>query len=273
MSIKEQLEKELNYTDFDLEFEEDKTMIKLTIKNVQKVETMLRYNPDYPQFVDYEEYINKDIPIEILDDIKKEKERNSKKTDEDKKYKYSSVYYIKALRKYKDDEDLYPYLLNTIIRKVNSENSTRGSLDNINTISDNIASLNYDELIKELKDQKNYEIIKYFCPEKSDHYLSLATKFCHYMSFTLFCNTDDADLYSIFDRVVNNNLEKYAKRYGITFEKKELKDLKSWEEIKKYYQDYQDAINEILNEAEKLNGERISRNGFDHLIWYSSKNK
>ena len=283
LSIKDQLKNELNSTSFELEFDDEANgIIALTTENVQKVETMLRYNPDYPQFIDienlkyeneFEKYIEKkyDNEKKLMD---KYLSKNYKDT-KNNKYEYSSVYYIKALKKYKD---MYSYLILIILRKINSENSTRVSLEDIGQIAYKIVNKysDYNKLVDALKEPSkspkncNYELIRIFCEGLQKRYLSLATKFCHYVSFDLFYGTDDADLYSIYDEVVNNSLKKYTDKFNIEFDKKELANLENWDEIRNYYCNYQEVIKRIIESYGKST-EIISRNGFDHLIWYSNK--
>ncbi len=287
-SIIKQLNDELNHTSFELEFDdEDNGIIALTTENVQKVETMLRYNPDYPQFIDLKNLKKEDEFKKYLDE-KYDKEKNfvnkyliNKEKYEDTKnikYEYSSVYYIKALVDYKSDKDKYTYLILLILRKINSENNTRVSLNDIGQIACKIVDKysDYDKLADALKEPSkktkecNYELIKIFCEGLQKRYLSLATKFCHYVSFVLFYGTNYADLYSIYDEVVNNSLPKYTNKYNIEFEKKELTNLKDWDEILDYYRKYQEVIKKVIESYGK-GSKIISRNGFDHLIWYSNK--
>ena len=50
-------------------------------------------------------------------------------------------------------------------------------------------------------------------------------------------------------------------------------DSKDFKPKNKDYAKYQDIIKTILDNAEKESGIRISRNGFDHLIWYYYKGR
>ena len=270
---KEQLENELNYTTFNLDIvdkdSKNNNLIALTTLNVQKVETMLRYNPDYPQFFDYNLLNNSNYVNDIIVNV--EEERNNKKDD----LEYPSFYYIKALEKFKDNDKetgTYEYYIKAILRRINSENSTRASKYDITTIAGEIAcKFEYSELIENLKKpNKEYKIIEYICMKGKNRNLSLATKFCHYMSFILFFGTNYADTYSIYDSVVNDNLNSYASHLKIesNYNSQELKNLQKneWKEIKNSYIKYQETINKIITKA------NISRNGFDHLVWYSNKN-
>ena len=269
---KEILENELNYNDFNLEFDKkEKNLICLTTPNIQKIETMLRYNPDYPEFFDYNLLKDNNYIKDAIEKTKIEKQNNEKsKKDE---FKYPSFYYIKALEEYHNEKGIYPYYIKAILRKINSENSTRASKKDINKIASAIADdIKYNNLIDYIKkpDKYDYNVIEYICMKGSKRYLSLATKFCHYMSFILFFGTNYADTYSIYDSVVNDNLNSYASHLKIesNYNSQELKNLqkKEWKEIKNSYIKYQETINKIITKA------NISRNGFDHLVWYSNKN-
>ena len=63
------------------------------------------------------------------------------------------------------------------------------------------------------------------------------------------------DNYSIYDSIVSKALPSYMERYGI--EKKRITT----------YAEYQEAIDEAIKKSKS----GISRNGFDHLLWYCYK--
>lgn len=88
-------------------------------------------------------------------------------------------------------------------------------------------------------------------------HLSFASKFCHYSCYHLFNGQKEQDNYSIYDRYVREALRYYLDKYKI--------DLKISD--KSSYKEYQDAIDKVI-EKSKAN---ISRNGFDHLVWYYFK--
>lgn len=84
--------------------------------------------------------------------------------------------------------------------------------------------------------------------------LSFASKFVHYACFYLF---DDyrRDNFSIYDKVLNKALPIYIKKYNLN-----NYDPKS-------YRSYYYCIEMIIKSC----GEQLSRNGFDHLVWYYYK--
>ena len=90
--------------------------------------------------------------------------------------------------------------------------------------------------------------------------ISFASKFCHFSCFYIFGEEDAQDNFSIYDGVVARALPKYLAYYKLN-DKVQIKD--------KNYREYSDAIDDII----KASGSKISRNGFDHLVWYYFKGK
>lgn len=112
--------------------------------------------------------------------------------------------------------------------------------------------------IREVKD--NDEEINREC-------ISFASKFCHYACLWLFDNkekNEPRDNYSIYDSVLFQALPIYEFRYCKT---KELKKVSEDD----FYKNYSDVIDRIRKAAKNECGEEISRNGFDHLLWYYHK--
>ena len=121
--------------------------------------------------------------------------------------------------------------------------------------------------------------------------VSFASKFCAYACYYLFKNKPEQDNFSKYDSVVMKVLPFYAKRWGIDFENysfgedknadnyKRLReqgykiisgkknDPEVFDRICQFYQDYSAVIGKII----KKSGDQISRNGFDHLLWYYHK--
>jgi len=95
---------------------------------------------------------------------------------------------------------------------------------------------------------------------KPTNHTSFASKFCHYACYFLFEGEPEQDNFSIYDRVLKETaLPKYIEYYHLEnkYKSEALEDYKTYREI----------INEI-REISKCN---ISRNGFDHLLWYYYK--
>ena len=92
---------------------------------------------------------------------------------------------------------------------------------------------------------------------------SFATKFCHYASFYFYEGKDAQDNYSIYDDVLGKNLPEYAREY--------LNKPYSKDNFQNY--DRYSTIIDRIREAAALryNEQQVSRNGFDHLLWYYHK--
>lgn len=287
--IKESPDNEL----YSINFNKNIKLVDLRHDNVVKVETMLRYNSSYSQF----DYLNKK-DSEIYSNVTKELTKY--KINNDINYRYSSTFYIKAFKEryynkkiYEKDNE-YKYLLYIILRKINSENSTRTSLDGIKIITQRIFdNFSPSELIKQLQEpfDKNFEYNK--CQYKlidcisketkqndnnTRYNFSLASKFCHYMNFNIFDGTSDSikyqDIFSIYDTVVKDNLKYYYKYYVGKEIPKNIVYLYSKYEIDnnkknlvEIYRNFQYLIDEIIKSVNCC----ISRNGFDHLVWYTNK--
>ena len=97
--------------------------------------------------------------------------------------------------------------------------------------------------------------------------ISFASKFCHYACFYIFKGEDAQDNFSIYDRVVAKVLPYYLEYWKITdVDQKKLKfNKKNLDE----YKEYSKAIDKVI----EASGSQISRNGFDHLLWYYFKDK
>lgn len=264
---------------------ENNLLMELSLDNVKKVEAMLRYNSFYVQF-NYEnlkpgELFNRVKPI--LDNINDNRAeiRKDKKNDT-KGYEFSSTIYIKVFKYLYENNmlgDYYKTLIYIILRKVNSENRTRVSLNDIEKISENIANIkviDFIELLKEPANNKgkncNYELIRIIGDNNYDkRYFSFATKFCHFFAFYFFDDGKYRDGFSIYDQVVKDNL-KYYYDYYVKNDPDNLinkpydgenKDIP----LVEIYNNYQHIIDKILDSIPS----KISRNGFDHIVWYTKK--
>lgn len=151
-----------------------------------------------------------------------------------------------------------------IVSAINISNSTRMS----HTEEDMIVSFlmeNHDSLIERLY-KRDFclicELVK--CSPRKNY--AFATKFCHYMCFNLFVGRKQQDNYSIYDNVVAGVLGEYAAEYGIYNNKMEPYTVKDFNTYKKYAI-YSEVIDKIILSL----GAKVSRNGFDHLLWYANK--
>ena len=106
-------------------------------------------------------------------------------------------------------------------------------------------------------------------------HFSFASKFCHYTSYFLFENEPEQDNFSIYDNVLTKAIPKYIDYYNL--EKLKNINISDYDKyyksegkaISEFYKVYYDAIGEII----KASGSGISRNGFDHLLWYYYKGR
>lgn len=234
-------------------------IVKLTSDNVAGVEAMISTDSDYKNSWNDERKI-------IYD-------RNGKI-----KYIGSSHYWINQLKEIIDTDRekskegfTYEEIISNIIISIDNENSTHLNSDNLGRIAvrEKILNIKRTKLKEYLKNCNNkYELIDIIqtpTKENEKNHLSFATKFCHYTCLCLFKETEFEDTYSIYDNVLKVALPKYIKRYlGIDIKK---------EEYENKYNQYVKYIDAIRDEAEREYGKRISRNGFDHLLWYYHKGR
>lgn len=233
-------------------------IVKIKVENVAKVEAMIKNDSAYIRSGD-----------ELSKPVKSKKGNI--------KYPGSSAYWITQLKdilikEYKESSDNYTYeeCIKESINAIDRENSTHLNADGVgrNEISERIMRIKRDKMISFLKEPEkdNYELIRAISESTTGgrKNFSFATKFCHYMCFYLFKGKKEQDNFSIYDGVLANALPKYCEKYNIEFEQKEFKD---------NYNIYLEIIDRIRNKAQKEYGEKISRNGFDHLIWYFHKGR
>ena len=166
------------------------------------------------------------------------------------------------------DKKEFKRLVTEAVAAVDRENSTRLNVGNgRDKETKRIVEFGEDKIIETLKSSSLElfdELVKPVnVSTKNGSYkrcnISFASKFCHYLCFWLFEGKPEADNYSIYDNVVKKVLPRYAECYEIGCIKKQLDN----------YSYYRDIINKILEK----NGNKISRNGFDHLLWYYYKGR
>ena len=233
-------------------------IVKIKVENVAKVDTMIKNDSAYIRSGD-----------ELSKPVKSKKGNI--------KYPESSAYWITQLKdilikEYKESSDNYTYeeCIKESINAIDRENSTHLNADGVgrNEISERIMRIKRDKMISFLKEPEkdNYELIRVIGESTTGgrKNFSFATKFCHYMCFYLFKGKKEQDNFSIYDGVLANALPKYCEKYNIEFEQKKFKD---------NYNIYLEITNRIRNKTQKEYGEKISRNGFDHLIWYFHKGR
>jgi hypothetical protein len=125
------------------------------------------------------------------------------------------------------------------------------------------------DVIKELVDKSSIKCSK----ERTN--LSFASKFCHYASFYLFDKDEYRDRYSIFDREVGRLLPYYLSSRHLNLNlPATLKITRNMfvndqgaSKKQVSYALYHECIGQVIKNS------NISRNGFDHLLWYYYKGK
>lgn len=232
---------------------QQKTLAKLTRDNVAIVEAMIRNDSAYIHStkVDAEPVNNKYGAV---------------------KYGGSSAYWMTLLKKVLLDKDYegsftYEQIIKGAVESVDRENSTHLNADKCGRqeITERICRFDRNEFVACLKDPdyKDMKLIREIsritsAEERARNNPSFASKFCHYACFYVFEGTEFQDNYSIYDGILKTVLPLYLGYFQIEHEY-DLND----------YKDYRMAVDSIR----KASGISISRNGFDHLLWYYHKGR
>ncbi len=231
---------------------DEKTLAKLTCNNVAIVEAMIRNDSAYIHSTD----VNAAPTYNRKNEIK---------------YGGSSAYWMTQLKKSLLDgkpDSTYSYkdIIKGAVESVDRENSTHLNADKCGRpeITKRLCEFDRTELIEclknpDYKDMKLFqEISRITSAEKGARTNpSFASKFCHYACFYIFEGTKYQDNYSIYDRILKTVLPWYLGYFGI-----EQFNLDN-------YRDYRMAVDGIRD----VSGIEISRNGFDHLLWYYHKGR
>ena len=222
-------------------------LAELTLENVAKVEAMIRTDSNYRIALDDSEK----SPYWILE---MKKLLNGERGDYDK-----------------------DYVVKRIVTLLNKENSTHLNTDGVGLDEMPKRILEkWDNILDSLrKRERGMDLIKFLSEKtpaapgkKGRQNVSFASKFCHFSCFYIFKGEEAQDNFSIYDGVVANALPAYLDYYEqkLLDQKIDLKKIKK--EIKnKNYEEYSRAIDAII----EASGSQISRNGFDHLVWYYFK--
>lgn len=223
-------------------------LVELTQDNVAKVEAMLLSNASY-------------------------RKANNKEAKPSKSYKGSSAYWIDKFNKLnkQSSEIEYKTVVLNIVSAIDRENRTHLNADGvgINQITERICEISKSELIGFLKNPElhDYKLIKIISKEtkpqddqkyKSRKNFSFATKFCHFMAMHLFSGKPEGDNFPIYDSIVNNYINKYLKVPCGSYKKLTFNS--------NNYCNFIECIDKLRKDESNKN--EISRNGFDHLIWF-----
>lgn len=233
------------------------TLAKLTRDNVAIVEAMIRNDSAYIHSTDVSA-----APV-----------YNRKG---DVKYGGSSAYWMTRLKNVllggaPDRLDTYEKIIKGAVESVDRENSTHLNADKCGRqeITERICRFDRNEFIKCLKDPdyNDMALIREIsritsAKERARSNPSFASKFCHYACFYIFEGTEYQDNYSIYDGILKTVLPLYLEYFQID-ENFYLSD----------YKDYRHAVDKIRMASGMASGIEISRNGFDHLLWYYHKGR
>ena len=186
--------------------------------------------------------------------------------------------------------------LEHIIEDINKQNSTHASEEEFKVLADRIKE--FDEgkgkLLNFLcEPDNNYSLInklskKIKTKNRYRSNFSLATKICQTVCFVINDGNKYQDNFMKFDSVLRDNLPKYLRAYNVSVDqvlnindkerrefskfKKNKKDkeeemLLNWLYKEQKYPIYIRMINLLIEKT----GNQISKNGLDHLIWYTNK--
>lgn len=230
---------------------ENMTLIVLSFENACKVEAMIKNDSKYGRASD---------------------ENAGRKGS----YPGSTAYWFNQMKllledsSISSDDERWKEVVEKVVCSIDRENSTHLNADGVgrDEITKRIAS-HKDDLIEMLKDKNNFELFnliqKETNPGDNKHHsrinTSFASKFCHYACLYLFEDQPEQDNYSIYDNVIREVLPLYASKYGV-----EVDNIRD-------YVEYSRVIDAIRDAVLKETGYKLSRNGFDHLLWYFHKGR
>ena len=181
------------------------------------------------------------------------------------KYHGSTAYWFSRLNEFcQSNQGDYAEIIFGCIIAVDNENGTHLNADHIGreVLKNRIVEWGQENLLKSLK-ERDFALVKKLAERTGTQKgarcnPSFASKFCHFACKNMFEGEDAEDNFSIYDSVLCGVLPAYASHYGV-----EVKSKKQLEN----YEVYSQKIDEIISKS----GGAISRNGFDHLLWYYHK--
>ena len=216
----------------------EEKLVELTQENVAKVEAMIRTDSNY----------------------------RIDKQDE-KKSPYWIIEMGKFLKGKSCDQKLKEEIIRKVVELLDKENSTHLNADKTGRdfMKEKITGCIEDGTLLKYLRERDFKLIDILSERTKQgkggrRNVSFASKFCHFSCFYIFKGEEAQDNFSIYDGVVAKALPKYLAYYKLN-DKFQIKD--------KDYEGYSKAIDAII----EASGSKISRNGFDHLIWYYFKGK
>lgn len=282
------MEDEKNSDPYQLDEDRDSDgnrIVLLTSKNVQFIEAVIKLDSNYGPDLD---------PQSAPDS--KFREDMEMSNPPNKTYCGSTAYWFEQMKEGKDFKTCLKWAIVAIDRtnSTHLEACEKGRtvvLERILGLCDSVTSLKH-ELEKSIWDEGKhilFEIAKAMPGKRgkantkrddsSRVNISFASKFCSYAS--IYLRTENK--YSKYDRVVADNLPKYAKfylgkdkkkkEYRIPMDNKKSKEGR-FQKRKEIYLKYARTIEEILNKVNENNIEpTISKDDFDKIVWYTMKGK
>lgn len=230
---------------------ENMTLVVLSFENVCKVEAMIKNDSKYGKASD----------------------ENAGRRGS---YRGSTAYWFNQMKlllkdsSIPSDDERWKEVVEKVVCSIDRENSTHLNADGVGReqIANRISPLK-NKLIGMLKNKDHSELFnliqKETTPEDDGYHprinTSFASKFCHYACLYLFEDQPEQDNYSIYDNVIRTVLPLYASKYRV-----EVGNLKD-------YVEYSRVIDAIRDAVSKETGYKLSRNGFDHLLWYFHKGR
>ena len=273
-------------------------LVALTKENVAKVEAMIRTDSAYRKAFDENACpIRKRVGGFDLDNItltrcfSYEYPENTNQTQFELKYGGSTAYWMRQIKEKCEDNperrlSSIRYLIGGVVWAIDRENSTHlnAGVNGRRTLVRRI--VNECETFENLKERLQrddmgengllQQLARSINNERAN--LSFASKFCHYASY-YFLEGNERDRYSIFDNVVGKVLPCYLEQLneGRRFDRyNEAVRLRNnfvnngGPNNPVDYKLYHEGIGALLSKDEK---QGISRNGFDHLVWYFHKGR
>ncbi len=230
-----------------LDRDDDDILVKLTRRNVEMVEAMIKENSSYALTLNDEEGVRPESKfLEYLKKFVKSADENALIDKKDAEaFCGSTKWWVEQLKECKDEEtEYFKILIAGLIHNIDRTNSThlnartkneetgetQGRKQIYKIITDEV------ETIKELKsmlEDENKPLIEIIAKKdyKTGKFnLSFATKFCHYLSWYLYenknnKNNEDQNMYSIYDGVIAEALPLYIKSYELTDDIKNIKKI------------------------------------------------
>ena len=236
-----------------VDYKNGKKLVCLTRDNVAIVEAMIQNDSAY----------RRSTRVDAAPIYKKTK-------PEEKIYGGSSGFWLTRLKRIllenkTDEQYTYEGIIRNSVEAVDRENSTHLNADKKgrDVITKRLCAFDRAELLECIKDpDKGMKLFNKLARRTSAEKgartnPSFASKFCHYACFFIFEGTEYQDNYSIYDDILKKVMPDYLDFYGFDPAAFDLSD----------YEQYRKAVDSVR----EASGLEVSRNGFDHLLWYYHK--